>query len=183
MADLYQSSYIHFEWCGSLEGKSCICSDSVQTIKLTVNGRKDEIKLEPVGRSGNPDKPFTVNGDDFRFCYYDPYLPLKLASSRGETIQLYREDERRWCDLNGQWLWLFAPERYRVKPYNNEVTNRDLSRWLVDGRGEVMDLSTECVRTSHSYRDKQEDNYPLAVLVRRWDDRQWHLPSRDYMEI
>ena len=70
-----------------------------------------------------------------------------------------------------------------MKP--RRATNRELSKWLAQGNGELQIRSAVCgVSSSHGY-DLTRENYQVAdcFLVRKWDDTKWHEPTIDYMGI
>lgn len=64
-----------------------------------------------------------------------------------------------------------------------DVTNRELSRWLAEGNGEVSnELDVVCTR--HSYiRSDENDFVPHNYRIRKWCDVDWRYISRSYMEL
>ena len=74
-----------------------------------------------------------------------------------------------------------------VQDYN--VTNRELSRWLAEGNGEVCIASSfsdalDVVRTRYSYLRSDEDEFiPRSYRVRKWCDVDWRCISRSYMGL
>jgi hypothetical protein len=65
------------------------------------------------------------------------------------------------------------------------ATNRELARWLAEGKGEVMSCgNVPEVRSSFSY-DSTAANEPIAgkFIVRKWDETDWHLPTREYLGL
>lgn len=69
------------------------------------------------------------------------------------------------------------------EPKPRRATNRELAKWLAQGNGEwknAMD-GYPCRRTDLGY---SEDTKPVPfVLVRKWDDEEWHEPTADYMGL
>lgn len=69
------------------------------------------------------------------------------------------------------------------------VTNRELSRWLAEGNGEVLIDSSfgndfDVVRTWHSYvRSDENDFVHNHYRIRKWCDYDWRGISRSYMEL
>ena len=69
-------------------------------------------------------------------------------------------------------------------PKPRRATNRELSRWLAQGNGEVYDEdnSDKIIWTLLQYLDTNEN---LEVLdgfkVRKWSDTEWHEPTVDYL--
>lgn len=65
------------------------------------------------------------------------------------------------------------------------ATFRELSKWLAKGNGELRfgDTSTTC----YPYLTYQRNNANTFVgsdyKVRRWDDTEWHKPTREYLGL
>ena len=70
------------------------------------------------------------------------------------------------------------PEVLESKP----VTYRELARWIAEGNGEVND--DDVVYSNYNYYTCQE-NDPIkdSILVRKWDDTEWHKPTREYLGL
>ena len=70
-------------------------------------------------------------------------------------------------------------------PKPRRATNRELSKWLAKGHGEYT--NTLCCSTSYItyeyFLDSAESEVSENILVRRWDDNDWHEPTVDYMGI
>ena len=74
------------------------------------------------------------------------------------------------------------PEAPEQKP----VTHRELARWVAEGNGEVTDeLNDEgAIYTQLFYWEWQEnDAVGDSVHVRKWDDTEWHKPTREYLGL
>ena len=71
------------------------------------------------------------------------------------------------------------------EPKPRRVTNRELSKWLAKGHGEYT--NTQCTASSYiTYAylfDSEESEVSENILVRKWDDDEWHEPTVDYMGI
>ena len=67
-------------------------------------------------------------------------------------------------------------------PESELVTYRELARWLSEGNGEVKD--DDVVYSNWNYYNDQENN-PIkgSLLVRKWDDTEWHKPTREYLGL
>ena len=67
-------------------------------------------------------------------------------------------------------------------PESKLVTYRELARWLAKGNGEVKD--DDVVYSNWNYYNDQENN-PIkdSLLVRKWDDTEWHKPTREYLGL
>ncbi len=77
------------------------------------------------------------------------------------------------------------------------ATNRELSRWLAEGKGDVLTLmqtanrhSREMVETSWHYfsgESSEDVDYGFTGQrckgVRKWGDTEWHEPTAEYMGI
>ena len=62
------------------------------------------------------------------------------------------------------------------------VTYRELARWLVEGNGEVM--WSNAVYTEWSYiNDEENKAINESLSVRKWDDTEWHKPTREYLGL
>ena len=62
------------------------------------------------------------------------------------------------------------------------VTYRELARWLVEGNGEVM--WSNAVYTEWSYiNDEENKAINESLSVRKWDDTEWHKPTREYIGL
>ena len=62
------------------------------------------------------------------------------------------------------------------------ATCRELIRWIAEGNGEVKD--NDVVFSNWYYYNYQENN-PIndSILVRKWDDTEWHKPTREYLGL
>lgn len=70
-------------------------------------------------------------------------------------------------------------------PESKPVTYRELSRWLAEGKGQFLRKNrTKFVYTDIFYEDNMADD-PVedAFLVRKWDDTEWHKPTREYLGL
>lgn len=72
---------------------------------------------------------------------------------------------------------------------DNQVTNRELSRWLAEGNGEVridwpFGDKPDVVCTSHSYTRNEENDFVYhRYRIRKWCDVDWRHVSRSYMAL
>ena len=93
-----------------------------------------------------------------------------------------REDFRAITE-NGE-LWRHCAE-IPEEPKPRRVTNRELSKWLAKGHGEYT--NTVCCTTSYTtyeyFLDSAESEVSENILVRKWEDADWHEPTVDYMDI
>ena len=65
------------------------------------------------------------------------------------------------------------------------VTYRELARWLAKGNGEVKNSGTICPNWNYYDYYDDEENKPVkdSLLVRKWDDTEWHKPTIEYLGL
>ena len=71
-------------------------------------------------------------------------------------------------------------------PEQKLATYRELSRWIAEGNGEVTDeLNDEgAIYTQLFYwKGRENDAVVDSVHVRKWDDTEWHKPTREYLGL
>lgn len=183
----FDKRFVHFMWSDELEGKEVLYSDIITfLVEFVTDGETDDLKI--VSYSDDNTFPFRVDGDNWRFIYYDPHFKLKVAHEQGKVIQYHRINDccDAWLDCDVEPDWNCPPERYRIKPEEPEqekpVTNKELSKWLAQGNGEFYyygdDGYESNVYTYHDY-SMEEANYScetigLKVKVKKWEDADWH---------
>ena len=64
------------------------------------------------------------------------------------------------------------------------ATNRELAKWLVLGNGQYKVNGGDWIWTEHHY-DIRQDNDACSkfVKVRKWCDKEWHEPTREYLGL
>lgn len=67
-------------------------------------------------------------------------------------------------------------------PESKLVTYRELARWLSEGNGEVMWSKTICSNWNYS-NDEENKDLDESFTVRKWDDTEWHKPTREYIGL
>lgn len=183
----FDKKYVHFMWTDILKGKKVFYGDYIGNLKSSV----EEHDLSFVGTvidTYNENYPFYMKEkeDYYSFCYYDPYYELKLAYEQGKVIQHFKTCAKVWIDVTSELGWTDNPENYRIKPEESKpVTNRELARWLAQGNGEYYEYDCDGWE-SHRCLEYQyeQDNLPVSnVMVRKWEDEEWHQPTRDYMGL
>lgn len=86
--------------------------------------------------------------------------------------------------LTRDYLNNYSPYRHCAllpdPPKPRRSTNRELARWIAEGKGEI--LVPHCVTQHVSYAVGQ-DNKECASgqQVRKWSDTEWHEPTVDYL--
>lgn len=82
--------------------------------------------------------------------------------------------------------WDFCAE-IPEDPKPRRATSRELAKWLAIGIGEwCMKNGTGRIgaNTNYGYSEYEENqNVDDGVLVRKWEDTDWHEPTVDYMGI
>ena len=77
--------------------------------------------------------------------------------------------------------WKHCAEIPKV-PESKLVTYRELARWLAEGNGEVMWSKTVCSNWNYS-NDEENKALDESLSVRKWDDTEWHKPTREYLGL
>lgn len=62
------------------------------------------------------------------------------------------------------------------------VTCRELARWLSEGNGEVMWANNVLSNWNYS-TDEENKALDESLSVRKWDDTEWHKPTREYLGL
>lgn len=187
----FDKKFVHFMWSDELKGKKCFLSDYIGELKSVVE-QQDEMYIDTIIDEYSPNYPFNTKVKGFfALAYYDPYYELKVAEEQGKTIQYLVKvmGGERWEDVH-EPVWNDVPECYRIKPDepNGTVTNRELARWLAQGKGEFAYLTEhgtyiDCYNSiNYSY---DTDNWDVQdnIRVRKWEDTEWHTPTRKYMGL
>lgn len=72
-------------------------------------------------------------------------------------------------------------------PESKLVTYRELARWLAKGNGEVNDEldKDDCAIYTQRFYWKGQENDAVgdSIHVRKWDDTEWHNPTREYIGL
>lgn len=62
------------------------------------------------------------------------------------------------------------------------ATNRELAKWLVLGSGQYKVSGGIRIWTEHPYDIGQDDDAcSKFIKVRKWCDKEWHEPTREYL--
>ena len=186
----FEEKYVHFMWSDELKGKKCFIADHIGGLKRRVEEQDERYVKTIIDSSLNEDFPFNTYGQiHYSFCYYDPYYELKVAKEQGKTIQ-YLDGRDVWQDMDG--CECVDGIEYRIKPDEPEkdksITNRELAKWLAQGNGEytekgLRDTSINCYANFDYPSLFQDDPIPDSFLIRKWDDDEWHEPTREYLGL
>ena len=77
--------------------------------------------------------------------------------------------------------WRHCAEIPKV-PELELVTYRELARWLSEGNGEVMWANNVLSNWNYS-TDEESKALDESLFVRKWDDTEWHKPTREYLGL
>ena len=70
------------------------------------------------------------------------------------------------------------------EPNHRRATNREVSKWLAQGNGELIENSGFVVQYGKNYPlGKENDPLENNIKVRKWEDTGWHEPTIDYLGI
>lgn len=59
------------------------------------------------------------------------------------------------------------------------LTNRELSKWLAQGNGQVKEEGMIFTTVSY-YEGSQDNEVRVYIKVRKWGDEEWHEPTYEY---
>ena len=77
--------------------------------------------------------------------------------------------------------WRHCAEIPKV-PELELVTYRELASWLAEGNGEVMWANNVLSNWNYS-TDEENKDLDESLSVRKWDDTEWHKPTREYLGL
>ena len=184
----FDKKYVHFMWSDELEGKMVFFANHISNLKKRVESNDEAFYADVTQGEGNLPFRLSTRGVCWLFVYYDPYYELKAAREQGKVIQRYWKSEQEWEEHIGD-DFTDDVSLYRIKPEEQEesklVTNRELARWLAQGNGEYYEYdcdgweSHRCIEYQY-----EQDNLPVSkVMVRKWEDEEWHNPTREYLGL
>lgn len=170
--ELFDKKYVHFMWDDELRGKEGFFADDI--CELTNCVLSGDLHLAKVCKSLSLAFPFKdTNNNDWLFFYYDPNYFVKKAYAEGKQIQI--KNGKTWYTIISNPEW-FDDAEYRIKPDEpRRMTNRELARWLAQGKGQWNAKGTNAVSTSYSYGIDDKE-LPDNIMIRGWDEAEWHEP-------
>ena len=62
------------------------------------------------------------------------------------------------------------------------VTYRELARWIAKGNGEAKIVKSVFIHWTYA-ETEANDNVGENISVRKWDDTEWHKPTREYLGL
>jgi len=70
------------------------------------------------------------------------------------------------------------------EPKSRRATNMELAKWLAQGNGQYSEEDETYIWTYFAYVDGDDDcECSKYILIRKWDDSDWHEPTPDYMGL
>lgn len=113
---------------------------------------------------------------------FDPPKDMYVWDDNGDvakrTVYAIGSRSLRYPVLTASGGFHHCANIYESKP----VTNRELARWVAEGKGEVMD--NDCIFPNWVYWTKHEDDPIKATLrVRKWSETEWHSLTREYLGL
>ena len=67
---------------------------------------------------------------------------------------------------------------------SGRATNRELAKWLVLGNGQYKVNGGDWIWTEYHYDIGQDDDAcSKFVKVRKWGNKEWHEPTREYLGL
>ena len=117
-----------------------------------------------------------------------------------KTIQYYSESWEDWEDCPDNNPFWNSNIEYRVKldepvevetsegkmylangaeiPKKRRMTNRELAKWIAQGKGQWKGVATCAVKNSYSYIYGTDDiKVPDSIMIRGWNETEWHEPE------
>lgn len=185
----FEKEFVHFMWSDELEGKTVFFADYIQHLQMRVENSDIEHYTKVTQSDGL--LPFMMKDGraGWQFVYFDPNYELKRAREQGKKIECKRKG-----DASEDWDYTPAPEwlddhEYRImQEGDNHVSHRELARWLAQGRGEwrwyKVGNVTPFAQVTFNY-SVEDSSFSVKglVLVRKWEDSEWHEPTREYMGL
>ena len=100
----------------------------------------------------------------------------------GPSTMIYRVRTISDDGLNNSCQYMYCAE-IPEEPKPRRATNRELAKWLAQGNGQKSgNKGIACI--SYSYGHLADDcEIDKNVVVRKWDDTEWHEPDVQYMGI
>ncbi len=98
-----------------------------------------------------------------------------------DTVEAYFPNRSgRVLGMNEQWAHCAElPE----EPKPRRATNREVAKWLAQGNGEWRNSSPFLPACSTDLIYTEDADPASNLLIRKWDDTEWHEPTADYMDL
>ncbi len=121
--------------------------------------------------------------------------PREMLVWSDEMVKMNKEPQKEivyavvklgkyYVAITSSLQWSYCAEIPKeLKP--RRATVRELSKWLAQGNGEYSNII--CCTKSYTTYEYELDSVACEVseniLVRKWDDTDWHEPTVDYMGL
>lgn len=71
------------------------------------------------------------------------------------------------------------------EPKPCRATKRELVRWIAQGKGEWKNEHAEYAfsQCDSYYESEADEPCSEKIVVRKWDDSEWHEPTREYLGL
>lgn len=80
-------------------------------------------------------------------------------------------------------LFYLVEEPHKESKEEELCTEGELSKWLADGNGLFKNIINICTPYYCFYDGREDKIVDKNNKVRKWGDREWHSPTREYMGI
>ena len=110
--------------------------------------------------------------------YAEERIVIALVKDKFDVIYAIAQCE----SMTGICVWHYCAEIPKVRV----VTNSELSQWLAKGNGEVRLASEQHLDVyTHWNYDYKDANKTVTspILVKKFEDTEWHEPTVDYLGI
>lgn len=155
---MFDTKYVYCAWNDKLEGEKVVVADTIRRLAAKVESY-DKEELVKVKATENAeislDFPFTaIDAPDcsYRFCYYDPYLPFKIARNNGSVIEIWSSVTKSWIEVENP-TWDGRPQYYRVQPKYTKVLEV----------GDVVQVGSGEIEYMVVGRERDTDKYLLLT--------------------
>lgn len=132
---------------------------------------------------------------------YKEYKDVLKSYARGETVQCFKNGKWKDINFNNEIIsfdFLFRTKHeidYDIGVIDDEVldrpltkepekdrylTNKEFAMWLAKGNGQWKQIKYGLIQTSDAYIGQDDETIDYDILVRRWEDKDWHKPTYNY---
>lgn len=181
--NLFDKKFVYFMWDDKLEGKSVLCADNIMDLIIVVNSA-DQNSVRTVSKSLNPAWPFCSEEEkscSWRFAYYDPLYNYKVAYNKGAIVSYRSKGSSDFWVRVTHPMWDDEKYEYMIGLVPVIATNREVVEWLAKGNG-MLKCHDDSVTTTFYFYATDMDK-PCHYNVRKWEDKEWHPATREYLGI
>ena len=147
-------------------------------MKINYNGMElEEFKPEKPEIFLRPRKALCWDGDDYEKSFRSVCNVFAVVPYMNPPVYTESRDGRQ----DSSWYHCaLIPD----PPKPRRATNRELARWLIEGNAQIRHSDSDMVYVGWNYKEF-EDDLPCSndILVRKWNDTEWHEPTVDYMGL